>query len=65
MNDPLKDLEEKLAFIENTLEKLNEVVVEQAEELNLVKKEILFLKDKIFSLEKGAEPPVDQPPPHY
>ena len=63
--DPLTELEAKLAYMENLLEKLNEVVVEQADEIALMKKEIGFLREKISNVEKGDTNPDDGPPPHY
>ena len=58
------EFEIKLAYMENLLEKLNEVVVEQADEISLLKKETGFLKEKIIHLDKDENPP-DIPPPHY
>ena len=63
--DPLTELEAKLAYMENSLEKLNEVVVEHADEITLMKKEIEFLREKISNVEKGGTNPDERPPPHY
>ena len=66
MQKQITELEAKLAFMENTIESLNDVIVEQADNFDLLKKEILFLKEKLNNIEMGGGgTPDDGPPPHY
>ena len=63
MDNRLESLEIKLAFLEDTVDKLNEVVIKQRGEIDLLKEEINLLKSKT---EKEAPEIRDiEPPPHY
>lgn len=63
MDNRLESLEIKLAFLEDTIDRLNEVVIKQRNELDSLREEISLLKSKN---EKEAPEIRDiEPPPHY
>ena len=65
-DDRLTDLEIKASYMEDTLDRLNEVIVRQQKQIDLLTRELLTLRDQ--------QPPADGPtprslrdelPPHY
>ena len=66
-NTRLLELETKVMFQQETIDKLNDVVTSQWQEIDRLKKILNRLDDQLYALEtqidtpKGAEPP----PPHY
>lgn len=66
--DPrLVDLESKLAFLERTLELLDEVVREQDQRLEAFERRLAELGERFSKAEGEAEErdPADERPPHY
>ncbi len=63
----LEDLETRVAFQEDTIDKLSDVVARQEKELDQLKRMVLLLStqvnnfDSSDSLVNGSE----EPPPHY
>ena len=55
----------KMAYMENTIEKLNGVIIEHADLFDVLRKDVVFLKERLFHLEQGGEQQVEPPPPHY
>ena len=66
MERRVEELEVKVAYLESTLEDLNQVVIKQQDQIDLLIEEIKRLKQQ---LEQGAEfvRPLSEetPPPHY
>ena len=66
MSSKIEDIEIRLAFQEETLEVLNNVVIEQQKEIEKLNSYVRVLKDKISSVESsGTQPENEAPPPHY
>lgn len=67
MADDLIAVQTQLAFQDQTLAELNEVLTSQQRQLDLLRLEILLLKEKLGMLEDRIEtgPPQDEKPPHY
>jgi SlyX protein len=67
MQDRLVDLETKLAFQDETINELNEVITEQQNQLDELREEIRLLNLRIVSLAETAIDPNEKepPPPHY
>ena len=60
-----QEIETKIAFIENSLENLNDIVTEQANEIDRLKYQLKIMKEKLINFEDNSELPQDKPPPHY
>jgi len=61
-------LEEKIAFLEHTLEQLNQVVIEQDERLEGLQRKLLQFESRLAAQNQGQAPladPLDEQPPHY
>lgn len=70
MNDShaarLEALEIKIAYQEQTISQLNEVILEQQRRLDQLESIYLVLREKLRSLEEpGGDPDAQEPPPHY
>jgi SlyX protein len=67
MSDELIELQTQLAFQEQTIAELNDVMISQQKQIDLLRLEIKLLKDKLGGLEDRIEtgPPQDEKPPHY
>lgn len=65
--DRLAELEMQMAFQENTIQELNQVVIRQQDEIDLLKRELQLLKDRIKEIKISAVVPQSEeaPPPHY
>ena len=67
MNETIADLQTRVAYQEDSIEQLNQIIIKQQAEMDILKGEILRLKEMIQevaeSLSDGAMP--DAPPPHY
>lgn len=66
----IDDLESQLAFQEDTIEALNQLVSKQTEELTRIQKHLRLLADKVAPIleHDGAGQtfnPADERPPHY
>ena len=66
---PLVDLEIKLAFLERTVETLNEVILEQGDSIDRLKARLGRLEARSRESEHGGAEkqadPLDERPPHY
>lgn len=60
----LADLESRIAFQEDAIDKLSDVVARQERELEQLKRMIKILNTQIQQMDSGQQPN-DQPPPHY
>lgn len=67
MSDELIELQTQLAFQEQTIGELNEVLTSQQQQIDLLRLEIKLLKEKLGMLEDRIEtgPSQDEKPPHY
>ena len=66
MSNKVEDLETRLAFQEDTLETLNNVIIEHQKEIEKLHTYVRILKDKLSSVENSITTPEnDAPPPHY
>lgn len=67
MEERLAELEIRLAFQEQTLTELNDVVVRQAGEIAQLMREIEVLKDRMKAVMPSniASQAEETPPPHY
>jgi SlyX protein len=67
MSDDLIELQTQLAFQEQTIGELNEVLTSQQQQIDLLRLEIKLLKEKLGMLEDRIEtgPSQDERPPHY
>jgi SlyX protein len=65
--DRLVELETKLAFQETTIHKLDEVVAQQQNQLDILQAAIQELHERMKSMaEETVRDPADEPPPpHY
>lgn len=65
----MADLESQLAFQEDTIETLNQLVTQQAHELQQVQRKMMVLVEKFQQMnnEQSDSPsdPADEVPPHY
>lgn len=61
------DLEIKTAFLERTVETLNEVILEQGTALASLERRLELLEQRVKALREGDEQigPHDERPPHY
>jgi len=67
MDNRLIELETRLAFQDNTLQELNDVVVRQQREIDTITRELEALKAQLRTLapEMVANRADEAPPPHY
>ena len=67
MEDRIVDLEMKLAFQDETINELNEVITDQQHQLDELREELRLLNLRIVSLaESSTNPDEKEPsPPHY
>lgn len=67
MEDRIIELETKLAYQEDTIEELNQVVTRQQDELALLTLAIQKLHDQVKQMAPSNLASIDQeaPPPHY
>lgn len=67
MTAELIELQTQLAFQEHTIAILNGALTDQQQQINILRLEIKFLKEKFGMLEEKVEmgPQQDERPPHY
>lgn len=65
IDERLKYLEEKFLYQEQTIDALNEVILEQQEHLVTLVEEVNRLKLMLTALEVGPPDGNEPPPPHY
>ena len=61
------DLEIKTAFLERTIETLDEIVVAQGNALASLERRLVLLEQRVKAMREGGEEvgPHDERPPHY
>ena len=68
LQEQVSDLQQQLAFQENTIAELNDIVTQQMQEMVDFNKKLMLLNDKMKGLEtRVGEPgaPAQERPPHY
>ena len=68
MDQKIIELEEKLSFLDHTIDELNQVIFRQRQELDEFKDLLKHLSDKIKTLEESSTesmPVTNERPPHY
>lgn len=67
MNERLTELEVRVAFQDQTIQDLNEVVTRQQREIDRLTRELEALKSRIAGLAPAMviAPEDEKPPPHY
>lgn len=69
LEDRIIELETRLAYQEDTLQQLNQVVTEQDQMILRLQEHMRLVADKLISIEGGVElgggMPVNERPPHY
>lgn len=66
----IDDLEAKIAFQEDTIDSLNQLVTQQSGELATIQEQLRWLGRKFNQLQQqtegpGSDPAQEPPPPHY
>ena len=64
-NDKIIQLEIKLAYLEDFMNKIQAIVVEHEEIIDKIKGENAAIKDKIREMEDNVEEIPNRRPPHY
>lgn len=65
IDERLTHLEEKFLYQEETIDALNEVILEQQEQLSALVEEMGRLKAMLTAMEVGPANGNEPPPPHY
>jgi len=67
MEDRIIELETKLAYQEDTIEELNQIVTKQQEELSILTLAVQKLHEQVKQIAPSNLVSIDQeaPPPHY
>jgi len=67
MENRIIDLESKLAFQDETINELNEVITDQQQQLDQLREDIRLLSLRIASVAEssGTTEEKEPPPPHY
>lgn len=68
LHQRIDDLESQLAFQENTIDELNQLVIQQSNELRTFKRHLQLLASRLSQVrdqQSENTPIVDEKPPHY
>ncbi len=66
LEDLLTDLQTRLAFQDETINELNDVVTDQQQQIDRLREELRIFSDKLKTLEESVDTaPQDEKPPHY
>ncbi len=66
LEDRINELESRLAFMEVTINELNEVITGQQQHMELMHKLLEELREQLEDLASDRKPDSsDEPPPHY
>lgn len=66
MNKRIEDIEVRMAYLEHTVEELNQVVIKQQERIDLLVAELMRTKQQVESGAEFVRPLSEEtPPPHY
>jgi SlyX protein len=67
--DQLEDLQMKVAYQEDTIQSLNDVVVGQSQAIARINEQVQLLNQKLRQFESGVDQSdtntIDERPPHY
>jgi SlyX protein len=61
----LTELEAKIAFQDDIIEKLNATIIEQWKQIESHARQISALNERLREAEQNATPARNEPPPHY
>jgi len=61
----LSDLESRIAYQDDSIDQLGEVIRDQWAAIDALKKQIGSLERRISDLENNEQQPPNAPPPHY
>lgn len=61
----LDRLETRVMYQDDTIEILNQTITAQWREIDLLKRQIMQLKQQLEEAESSVEGPRNEPPPHY
>jgi SlyX protein len=64
-DERITNLEIKLSFTEDLIEKLNETIYKQQQQIEFLYRELKAIKEQASSSGSGASSPKDEIPPHY
>jgi SlyX protein len=64
-SDRLRALEEKFEYQDQTIDSLNEVIIDQQKQLSLLTEQIHHLKSQLATGGEEQAAGEDPPPPHY
>ena len=64
-SDRLQVLEEKFEYQEQTIDSLNDVIIDQQKQLTLLSDQIHFLKSQMSATQDENSQGEEPPPPHY
>ena len=66
MSDAIVELEVKIAFLEQNITELSDVLYSQQQQIDLLKSDQHRMQTQLMSLDKDDQHDSDdQPPPHY
>lgn len=66
MERRVEDIEVRMAYLEHTVEELNQVVIKQQERIDLLVAELMRMKQQVVSGTEFVRPLSEEtPPPHY
>lgn len=65
MEDRVTELEIKIAYQDDTIQQLNEVIIRQQKEIDQLKQFCRQLDDRLNGMNASAGRPEDEVPPHY
>ena len=66
MSDKIVELEVKIAFLEQSITELSDVVYSQQKQIDSLRNDQHRMRTHLQSLDKDAQTAIDdQPPPHY
>ena len=65
--DRITELESKVAFQDDTIDTLNDVIIHQQSQIDELKKELIKLSARLQSVQEISTTPAqnEPPPPHY
>jgi len=64
-SERLDKLESRIAFQDQTIEDLNQVMTEQWSVIEQLRRRLTAMEDQVRSGSYIADPTTEQPPPHY
>ena len=65
-DERFQDLEMKVAFLDDTVNKINETVTLQQLQIEELKRQLHYSHTQLIQLKESPKnQPIDEPPPHY